>query len=143
MREMAIVYRTTPATRGILAGPIRSPRDAACLLDRILGEETVEVFGALLLNSRKRVLAWHEVARGSLDRVDVHPREVFKAALLANSACILLAHCHPSGDPEPSAEDQALTERLRHAGDLLGIEIVDHVVVGDGRYSSFRESGRL
>ena len=68
---------------------------------------------------------------------------MFKAALLANAAAIILAHNHPSGDPTPSADDVALTQRLRAAGDLLGIDVLDHVVIGDGHYSSFKELGRL
>jgi DNA repair protein RadC len=67
---------------------------------------------------------------------------VFKAALLANAAAIILAHNHPSGDPTPSPEDAVVTTRLRSAGTLLGVEVLDHVVIGDGRYVSFRETGR-
>jgi len=72
-----------------------------------------------------------------------HPREVFKAALLANAAAIILTHNHPSGDPTPSADDMALTRRLAEAGTLIGVEVLDHIIVGDGRYFSFREGGRL
>jgi DNA repair protein RadC len=68
---------------------------------------------------------------------------VFKPAVLANAAALILVHNHPSGDPEPSAEDKAITERLRHAGDLLGIKVVDHVVIGDGRFQSFAEEHLL
>jgi DNA repair protein RadC len=68
---------------------------------------------------------------------------VFKAALLANAAAIILAHNHPSGDATPSVDDCALTQRLQAAGDLLGIDVLDHVVIGDGQYISFKETGRL
>ena len=73
----------------------------------------------------------------------VHPREVFKAALLANAASIVLAHNHPSGDPAPSPDDVALTRRLVDAGRLLGVEVLDHIVIGEGRYVSVRELGWL
>lgn len=73
----------------------------------------------------------------------VHPREVFKAAILANAAALILVHNHPSGDPEPSAEDRAITERLKQAGELLGIRVLDHVVIGDDKFRSFAEEGLL
>ena len=73
----------------------------------------------------------------------VTPRDVFKAAILANAAAVILAHSHPSGDPTPSRDDVELTSRLTAAGVLLGIEVLDHIVVGDGRYVSFKEIGRL
>jgi DNA repair protein RadC len=89
------------------------------------------------------VIAYHEVSRGTLDATLVHPREVFKAALLANAATIVLAHNHPSGNPAPSPDDMALTRRLIDAGRLLGVDVLDHIVIGDGRYVSFRERGWL
>ena len=90
-----------------------------------------------------RVIAYHEVSRGTLDATLVHPREVFKAALLANAAAIVLCHDHPSGEPTPSPDDLQLTRRLVEAGTLLGVDVLDHVIVGDGRYYSFKESGCL
>lgn len=82
---------------------------------------------------------------GSLDASVVHPREVFKAAIVANAAALICAHNHPSGDPEPSREDRAITERLRQAGTLLGIPVLDHIVLGDGttHYFSFADAGLL
>ena len=89
------------------------------------------------------MIAFHEVSRGTLDTTLVHPREVFKAALLANSSAIILCHNHPSGDPCPSPDDVHLTRRLVDAGTLLGVDVLDHIIVGDGRYYSFKEAGRL
>ena len=83
------------------------------------------------------------MSRGTLDSTLVHPREVFKAAILANAAAVVLAHVHPSGDPTPSRDDVELTRRLSSAGALLGIEILDHIVVGHGCYTSFKELGVL
>jgi len=140
MRELRVVYRSSAATRGIRAGVLRSPHDAGRVLAQILGDETVEVFGVLLVDIRKRVLAWHEVARGSLDGIQTNGRDVFKAAVLANAAAVVVAHSHPSGDPTPSPEDWAATSRLREAGELLGVEVLDHVIVGNRRYCSLRES---
>lgn len=143
MRELRVVYRRLTSTNDIPARAIGGPSDAASALAAVLAAEATEVFGILCLDTKKRVLWWHEVARGSLDHVEVCPHEIFKAALLVNAACLVLAHNHPSGDPEPSPEDMVLTERIRRAGELLGVEVVDHVVLGDDRYCSFRETGRL
>jgi DNA repair protein RadC len=97
----------------------------------------------LCLTTKHRVIAYHEVSRGTLDATLVHPREVFKVALLANAAAIILTHNHPSGDPSPSPDDVQLTRRLVEAGVLLGVEVLDHIIVGDGRYYSFQEVGGL
>ena len=89
------------------------------------------------------MLGFHVVSVGSLTASLVHPREVFKVAILANAAAIICCHAHPSGDPTPSAEDTAITQRLREAGELLGIGLLDHVVFGDDRYVSFADEGLL
>src|SRR5437870_8866744 len=101
-----------------------------------------EQFVVLLLDGKNRVLGFNVVSTGSLTAALVHPREVFKPAILANAAAVILVHNHPSGDPEPSAEDRALTARLRQAGELLGIRVLDHVVVGDGSFVSMAERER-
>ena len=93
--------------------------------------------------TRHAVIAYHEVGRGTLDAVLVTQREVFKAAILGNAAAVIVGHSHPSGDPTPSSDDFELTSRLTAAGVLLGIEVLDHIVVGDGRYVSFKEIGLL
>lgn len=119
---------------------IRCATDAAALLDPRLRDAPVEVFMVLLLDGRHRVAAVHEVSRGTLTTSLVHPREVFRPALLAGSASVLVAHNHPSGDCEPSPEDDAVTDRLVAAGELLGIPVLDHLVLGDG-FVSYRERG--
>jgi len=121
---------------------IRIAADAAPLLAQYIGEADREVFAVALLTIRHRILGLHTVSVGCLTSSLVHPREVFKPAILAGSAALLLAHNHPSGDPEPSAEDIALTRRLTAAGQLLGIEILDHLILGEGgRFVSLRERG--
>ncbi len=98
----------------------------------------------LLLNNKNKIIGIHTVTVGTLDASLTHPREIFKAAFLANAASIVLAHNHPSGDPAPSAEDHTVTRQLRDAGALLGIEVHDHIVLGDApRYYSFAEAGAL
>lgn len=123
---------------------VRVPAEAAPLLAQYIGETDREVFVVALLTIRHRVLGLHTVSVGCLTSSLVHPREVFKPAILSGSAALLIAHNHPSGDPEPSAEDIALTRRLTAAGQLLGIEVLDHLVLGEaGRFVSLRERGVL
>ena len=97
----------------------------------------------LLLDAKHHVIGVHTVSIGSLTASIVHPREVFKAAILSNAAAIIAVHNHPSGDPTPSPEDRALTKRLHEAGTLLGISLLDHVVIGHQRHYSFADSGQL
>ena len=123
---------------------LRVPAEAAPLLAQYIGETDREVFAVALLTIRHRVIGLHTVSVGCLTSSLVHPREVFKPAILAGAAALLLAHNHPSGDPEPSAEDIALTRRLVSAGQLLGIEVLDHLILGEsGRFVSLRERGVL
>lgn len=99
-----------------------------------------EEFLAVLLDGKNRMLGYHVVSIGSLTASLVHPREVFKAVILANAAAMIVVHNHPSGDPTPSTEDQAITRRLKQAAELLGISFLDHVVIGDARYVSFADT---
>jgi DNA repair protein RadC len=121
---------------------MNTPAVAAGIFRDYIGEVDRETFVVALLTVRHRVIALHTVSVGCLTSSLVHPRETFKPAILAGAAAIVLAHNHPSGDPEPSAEDVALTRRLASAGTLLGIEVLDHVIVGeDGRFVSLKERG--
>jgi DNA repair protein RadC len=102
-----------------------------------------EMFVCLYLDHKNRVDGVHVVSVGSLAASLVHPREVFKGAMLANAAAIIVLHNHPSGDPTPSLEDRTITARLRAAGEILGIVLLDHVVVGADGFRSFSEAGLL
>jgi len=112
-------------------------------LFRDLYLESREHFLVLHLDVRHTVLCFDRVTVGTLDGSLVHPREVFKSALLSSAATVVLVHNHPSGDPSPSAEDREVTRRLVEAGKLLGVPVLDHVVVGENSYYSFRETGDL
>ena len=123
---------------------VRFPAEAAPMIAQYIGESDREVFVVALLTIRHRVIGLHTVSVGCLSSSLVHPREVFKPAILAGCAALLIAHNHPSGDPDPSADDVALTRRLASAGALLGIEIIDHLIVGEaGRFVSLKERGFL
>jgi DNA repair protein RadC len=100
-----------------------------------------EYFLALLLNTRNQLIRAAEIAVGSLDSSIVHPREVFKEAISASAASVIFVHNHPSGDPEPSADDIGLTKRLAQAGQIVGIDVLDHIIIGDGRYISLKGRG--
>ena len=125
------------------AFPFKDAGDVATYLIRQgHADRDREAFIVLLLDVKHRVIAEEVVTIGILDGSLIHPREVFKAAIAANSAAIIIAHNHPSGDPKPSGADQEVTKRLRDAGKILGIPVVDHVIVGStGAHFSFREGG--
>lgn len=102
-----------------------------------------EYFLALLLDGKNRIIRETQISEGSLNQSIVHPREVFTAAVRESAAAIILVHNHPTGDPTPSAEDLQITRRLKDAGDLMGVKILDHVVIGDGDFVSFAARGML
>lgn len=102
-----------------------------------------EHFLSVALDGKGRAIGYEEVSVGTLTASLVHPREIFKALFLANAASFILVHNHPSGDPTPSPEDVALTARLRSVADIHGIKLVDHVILGDGRYASMVDCGQL
>jgi DNA repair protein RadC len=118
---------------------ILHPRNAAELLIPQFGSQPVEHFGVLLLDTKHRVMRTSVVSVGSVDTSVVHPREVFRAAATVGAAAIVLFHNHPSGDPTPSTDDVVLTQRLVRAGDLMGIQVLDHLIVAESRYHSMRE----
>lgn len=123
-------------------GPqILTAADAAAILAPHLAECSREVVLALLLDARHRPVGLHVVSMGSVTASMLSPAEVLKAVLLANASAVIVAHNHPSGDPEPSAEDVASTKKLHEAGRIVGIDVLDHLVVGAGRWVSLKERG--
>ena len=122
---------------------IRGPWDAAAYLLPRFGGSDVEQFGTLLLDTKHRVFRTCVLAVGTQNTSVIEPRDVFREATRSGAAAMVIFHTHPSGDPTPSADDVALTGRLAAAGALMGIDVVDHVVLGDMTYVSFKESRRL
>ncbi len=106
-----------------------------------LKDKKKEHFQALLLDTRSKLIKIAEISIGSLDTSVVHPREVFKEALSASAASVIFVHNHPSGDPQPSEDDMKLTERLAQAGEIMGINVLDHIIIGDKKYLSLKREG--
>jgi DNA repair protein RadC len=129
---------STRRYRGKLPEPIRGPDDVLRVVRRHFRDRRRETFLVLLLNARHEVLACEVVSVGSLNASIVHPREVFRPAIVHSAASVVLAHNHPSGDPEPSEEDLTITKRLVQVGELVGITVLDHVIVADRGVVSFR-----
>lgn len=136
VRERKLAYNGTRLT---------TPQQAAQAFNELLGNPDREYFVAMMLDGKNRITTIHVVSEGSLNQSIVHPRETFKSAILANAAAVILAHNHPSGDTTPSREDREITRRLREAGEILGIKVLDHVIVDtdSGNSFSFVESGLL
>lgn len=131
------------ASSGAPRPTISSPLDAANLVMEEMRYFPQEHYRVLLLDTRHQVISGRDVSVGSLNASIVHPRETFKPAIAASAAAVILAHNHPSGDPTPSKEDLALTARMVQVGELMGIPVLDHLVIGDGRYVSLKERGLM
>lgn len=121
---------------------ILSSRDAGDYLMPRYAGFGVERFGVMLLDQKQRVIRTMVVSTGTLDSSAAHPREVFRAAAVASASSVVVFHNHPSGDPTPSAADRVVTQRLAAAGEIMGIELGDHIILGDGIFFSFKEESR-
>ena len=123
---------------------VRQPRDVANFMAPLAAGLDREYFWCLALDGKNRASSLHVVSIGSLTAALVHPREVFKPAIISNAAAIVLIHNHPSGDPTPSAEDLSLSRRLCEVGDLVGIKVLDSIVLGEaGSFRSLADDGLL
>ena len=135
--------RRTLARGGVERPNLRSPAQLAAHLLPQYGAGAVEQFGIVMLDSKSRLLQIRIVATGTIDAAVVHPREVFREAAAASAAAIVLFHNHPSGDPTPSEDDLLLTSRMVSAGMVMGIDVVDHIILGERRYCSLLEVGAM
>jgi len=120
---------------------VKTPEDVASLVQSRLKGKKKEYFLALLLDTRNQLIRVAEISIGSLDSSIVHPREVFKEAVSASAAVVIFAHNHPSGDPEASEDDIKLTKRLAEAGEIMGIDVLDHIIIGEKKYLSLKREG--
>lgn len=125
---------------------IDGPDDAARIIIEVLDLENLaqEVFGELFLDAKNNLVGIVEVSRGSLTASIAHPREVYQAALLSGAcANLIIFHNHPSGDPTPSREDIQITKQMKRAGEIIGIPLLDHIIIGDGCHISMRETDQM
>lgn len=122
---------------------VHGPEDVAHFAMPILRDELKEHFAILSLNTKNHIIGWDVVSVGSLTASIVHPREVFEVALRHHAASIILVHNHPSGDPAPSKEDIAVTQRLTKAGKVMDVPVLDHIIIGNHRFVSLKERGIL
>jgi len=120
---------------------VKTPEDIVGLVRGRLRGKKKEHFLALLLDTRNQLIKVSEISVGSLDSSIVHPREVFKEAISASAASVIFVHNHPSGDPEASEDDIKLTKRLAEAGEIMGIDVLDHVIISDKKYLSLKREG--
>ncbi|MBN2796633.1 MAG: JAB domain-containing protein [Clostridia bacterium] len=134
VRESSILYEPRV---------LNSPEKAVELIRTFIEDSDREMMVVINLDVKNQPNEMYVAAIGSLSACIVHPREIFKAAILANSGSILVAHNHPSGNPKPSQEDNAITKRLKEAGELIGITLLDHIIIGKDGYYSFKENSQL
>ena len=135
-------YRVTLVREGTCAvdhNTIRSPEDVFAIMGAEYANAVVETAMMLALDSKNKIIAMFTVSTGSLNASIIHPRDIFQRAILSNAASVILVHNHPSGDPTPSPEDIDLTRKLVEAGRVMDIAVLDHVVIGDGRFISLKE----
>jgi len=143
LKILSLEQKTDKRLRGEFPASIKSPEDAADIIKKYIGDDDRESFVILLLDTKHKVNWLHTVSIGSLNASIVTPRETFKAAILANASAIILGHNHPSTNCSPSREDINITKRLQDVGELLGISIIDHIIVGGDNYTSLKEEGYI
>ena len=123
---------------------ISSPKDCADIFKKFIGDYDREALAVLSLDTKNKINSITVASLGSVNSSIVHPREIFKTAILSNASSIIISHNHPSGNPSPSKEDISITSRLKECGRILGIELLDHIIVGeDNNYISLKEKGLL
>lgn len=144
MNEINVYKLTLMKETEVPYHPVSCPDDIhRILVDIGLDSVAEEYFYIICTDAKGHVIGLHEVSHGDLSSSPVHPRELFKRAILNNASAIVLAHNHPSGDLDPSLEDSMTTDRLVKAGDLLGVRVIDHLIVGADGYFSFASAGLL
>ena len=137
LESSSLIYLNPSSTNG----HVSEPTDVLPYVRQIASREKREVFVAFYLNTRHRILRAHIISIGTLSASLVHPREVFRPAIRHAAATLIVAHNHPSGDPQPSGDDIEITQRLRKVGELLGIELLDHIIVAGRSFVSCRQEG--
>lgn len=142
--KRVVLEKEVSVNRPDMISIIRSPEDAAIIAKDVIGlhEESEEYLYMICMNTKNRIIGMFEVSHGNVNSSIFGVREIFQKALLANAVSIIMMHNHPSGDPKPSREDIEVTKRLVEAGKIIGINVLDHIIVGD-TYSSLKEKGYI
>ena len=140
---MELSRRLVSSRNNVLKSRVKDSRETADLLMQELMYEKREIFMALYLNSKLQIESKSVISIGDISNAPVHPREVFGPAVRRGSAAVIVAHNHPSGDPTPSSDDLAVTARLLEASGIMGIRLLDHIIIGRGRFFSFRSENLL
>lgn len=135
--------RLTLKTVALPDKKVRQPQEAIAMIEGQMHQLTREEFWVILLDTRHRVIRMRQIAVGSLNATIVHPRDLFREAIRANAAAIILAHNHPSGDAEPSPEDLSTTQRMIKIGEMTGIPVVDHLIIASGGSISLKQRGLI
>jgi DNA repair protein RadC len=143
IKEVVRIKQVVEERSGVVAEHIRSPESAYKIAIHFIGDEDREVFFVIGLNNKNQVNCVNRCHVGSINASIVHPREVFKVLILNNCASFVIAHNHPSYELTPSNEDRQVTERIAECGKMLGIELIDHLIVNENSYYSFKEKGLL
>jgi DNA repair protein RadC len=143
VREIECKYKKTDVGEDEVPVEVMSSSQDVYRAFRHLGDSPKEQFMTVLLNTKNRIIGFEGIGVGTEQVCPVTASCVFRAAINCGATAVLFVHCHPSGDPTPSAEDRRLTERLKDAGKLLGIEVLDHIIIGSGRYHSFADNKEL
>lgn len=141
LSELFKRFRTLKAIKNDIK--ITSPKELADLLMGEMNDLTQEVLKVILLNTKNVIIGTKDVFKGSLNASVVHPREIFKQAINKNSASIIICHNHPSGDPTPSKEDVNITLRIKECGNIIGIQLIDHIIIGNNKFVSLKEQGLI
>ncbi|URJ36726.3 JAB domain-containing protein [Paenibacillus polymyxa] len=143
MKRVQVIHLELVREKSMLfAGrKVHKPDDTVQLFREFIGDCDRESFCILTLSTKNQPLALQQVSLGTLNSSILHPREVFKFSILSNAASIIACHNHPSGDPTPSSEDISMSRRLQKSGELLGIELLDHIILGQDGYVSMKERG--
>lgn len=141
LSELFRRFRTLKAMKKDIK--INSPKDLADLLMGEMNELSQEILKVILLSTKNIIIGTKDVFKGSLNTSIVHPREIFKQAINKNSASIIICHNHPSGDPTPSKEDINITLRIKECGNIIGIQLIDHIIIGNNKFVSLKERGLI
>ena len=143
IREAVLVYRKTdiPVVKDIQADPLKTPSAVFELAQKIIGDEGREVFVVFFMDSANKIGSFSKVSTGTVDQIVIYPKEVVRHCILSDATRVIVAHNHPSGVAKPSEHDIAITKKLTESCSAVDIEVLDHIVLGDKQYYSFREHG--